>query len=45
LSLAEIQFIVGGKEYSFEVAVTGGLTYGILLGRDITGLSVLVEKV
>jgi len=44
LPLAGVQLAVGGKKYSLEVAVTKGLAYDALLGRDIPELNELSEK-
>ena len=39
LPLAEVQLTVDGKSYSLDVAVTKGLAYDALLGRDIPELT------
>ena len=44
LPLAKVQIVVGGKKYTLEVAVTKGLAYNALLGRDIPELNQLAEK-
>ena len=44
MPLAGIQLAVGGKRYSLEVAVTEGLAYDALLGRDIPELNELAER-
>ena len=44
MPLAGIQLAVGGKRYSLEVAVTEGLAYDALLGRDIPELNELAKR-
>ena len=44
MPLAGIQLAVGGKRYSLEVAVTEGLAYDALLGRDIPELNELADR-
>ena len=44
LPLAGVQLAVGGKKYSLDVAVTEGLAYDALLGRDIPELNELSER-